>query len=208
MKNIRILLFVSLVLGLFACAGGSDKSTNEFDYGKVEGRIYSNEFFGFTMELPENWQILSEEANKNLMEQQKGRLKAIDKIEVATLLTALQIKTEEDDNLFNANIVVVAESLKNNKRVNNAADYLMLTRKALDMEPGQRKYPDKALITHSFGGAEWAELNVLNLNEGDNFEQQYLSTLSNGFAVTIIKTYFGFHQKALLDKITETIEFK
>lgn len=195
------LVYLLLIPLIFSACSSKTGQTKNFDYGKIENSIYKNEFFNFQLNLNENWQILSIEENKELLENQS---KNLENITTALLLSTMQFELGKEDSLFNANLVVIAENIKNNKRINNEADYLMLTRSALLQQEGEREFLSKALETIDLDDNTFSIMRVKVEEQGVVYFQDYYTELNNGFAITLIQSYKTEEQKAVLDEIVES----
>ena len=73
MRNSVSLLPISLILILHSC-GPVDQSKN-VDEGKIEGRLYTSQEIGWTIEIPEGWSVIEKEQAQQTTE--KG-LKALE----------------------------------------------------------------------------------------------------------------------------------
>src|SRR6185369_9138512 len=47
------------------------ESADPLDFGKLEGGAYSNDFFGFSLMLPEGWLVLGTDDNKKILDKGK-----------------------------------------------------------------------------------------------------------------------------------------
>lgn len=56
-----LLLAVLMPLSLAACGGGGQSTDKEFSAGVTDGNTYTNEYFGFTATLDENWTMLTKD---------------------------------------------------------------------------------------------------------------------------------------------------
>ncbi|PLX25604.1 MAG: hypothetical protein C0599_00325 [Salinivirgaceae bacterium] len=65
-RFIKIIVLVLISYGFFSCQ--SETPQKLFDYGKVENGIYSNEYFGFSVQIPDKWVVQSREQQEGLME--------------------------------------------------------------------------------------------------------------------------------------------
>lgn len=63
-KNLLTLMLIALII-TFAVGCSSSK---ELTLGKIEGNIYSNDYFGITMNIPNDWEIQSEKYVQELMD--------------------------------------------------------------------------------------------------------------------------------------------
>lgn len=206
----KYLLFIALTAFIFISCNKSKKTSKplHFDYGKVENSVYSNSFFKFNIQLPETWEILTQEQNQHLMETESEDKNLQSEEKSVNLLTALKNADETDEDDFFTNLSVIAEKLDGSDRVKNGTDYLMLTRKALDDTGIKREYPDKGTTLEKINGTEFSTMRVNTPEPGLNFMQKFYTMIVNGYALTFIATYNNEAQQAEMNNILKTLKFE
>lgn len=206
--KLKHLLFISLATFIFVSCNKKASQSANFDYGKVENSVYSNSFFKFDIQLPEAWEILTQEQNQNLMQEESKEKNLQAEEKSINLLTALKNADETNEDEFFTNLSVIAEKLDASDRVENGTDYLMHTRKALDDTGIKREYPDKATSLEKINGVEFATMRVNTTEPGLNFMQKFYTAIINDYALTFITTYNNDAQQVELNNILKTLKFK
>jgi hypothetical protein len=70
MKKLIHLLFTLLILTIISCG----QPTEEFDYGKLNGTLYSNSYFNIKIQIPENWFFVDREGRAEMIKENIDRL--------------------------------------------------------------------------------------------------------------------------------------
>lgn len=209
------ILFSALIISLFAISCNKSQS-DKFDYGHFENGKYTNSFFGLEMEIPTDWQVLSQEQNVNLMnnseqmvdEDNKALQQAVEtsKITTAILLTASQYGLEVSDSIFNPNIMFLAENLEGTDKVKSPSDYLLITRSALQQDPSPKEYPFSSFLVININGTDFAQMRVVNKStENQSYTQDYYVSLHKNFALSFILTYGSEIQRIALEQALNTL---
>lgn len=206
MKLKSFFTFMLIILSLTAC-NKSSNNAKDFDYGKVGNGIYENQFFNLKIELPQTWFVLDEDENKNLIQSGGKNKKSTSDITTEVLLTTMQYEMGKSDTAFNANLIILTENLKGNDRIRTATDYLMFTRKSLENQAEKREFPDKTIKTQKLDNIDFAEMNVVIHDAEISYKQKYLTSIINGFALTLIQTYQYPSQQAQLEQVTKSVRF-
>ena len=216
MRTKPLFLLPLIILLMISCS--KDSKTANFDYGKIEKNIYSNSFFKMVITLPDGWHFLTDEQNKGLMNKSSELLtkenntinKNIEasKVTTALLLTALQHEVGTDT-IFNPNMVIIAENLKNNPNVKSPADYLVLTRKTL-VQTTQIISTD-CISNVNINGTNLSTMRLISAdnktNANERIIQKYYVHILNKFAITAILTYKTEDQRLLLEQAISTLKF-
>lgn len=213
-KNI-ILLF--LLSGIFiAC--NQKQTADKLDFGKYEGNKYINEFFDLELTLPEEWEVLSKEENIRLMANSNQLLadeineknESLDaaKYKTVILVVTSPARLDGTDDEFNANLMLLAENIENDKQIKTANEYLLNTKKTLESNATPKEYPYKSLKKQMIGETEWLNLRVISKPVRLQYTQDYFTILKNGYAVTAILTYNSEQQKEQLMSCLNTLLVK
>ncbi|WP_027418512.1 hypothetical protein [Crocinitomix catalasitica] len=216
MKKFKLpVIFALLSVLLLAC--NTREIPENFDYGRVEGNVYSNDFFAFEMNVPKGWAVQSKEemdklssAGGELMagddEDYKKELKAAE-INSATLLSVFEheVGTNVD---YNPNFIVMTENINGAVGVTDGAGYLDATK--VQMERGQVKYD---IISGDYqevnlGGTDFHKMDAAITYAGITINQTFYSSIINGFAFNVIISYVTDEQKAVLEKVLDGMRFK
>ena len=215
MKNASpffVAVFLSCIAVLGAgCSNNSRKIPENFDYGNWTDSTYRNDFFGFSITLPEGWNVASAEefeadirAGRDILamsEDAKKRMKAAD-ITTANLFHVSQYTQEEAEKAgTNSAITSLAENLS--KQNINLQQYAELTRRNLAQSlqnvvitPG---------VNRTIGGREFAVTEIKFTAFG--VQQEQLLCLKNGFGVCFGVTWTEDSEKKLLDDIMATLKW-
>lgn len=187
-----------------------------FDYGTIKDNKYTNSFFGFEMDIPEDWNVQSKEQTEHLMKVGKKMVAGDDK----NLKAAISASEVNSANLlmvfkhemgapvdYNPNFMVVAENLKNAPGVKNGADYLFQCRKLLEISQVKYDTIDSEFKQLIINGQEFHVMNAAMSFMGMNIKQQYITTVKEGFALSCIVSYTTENQKEELDEVINSIQF-
>lgn len=204
LKHLYLMLFLSFT---FAACNKNDKNRQDFDYGTIEEGIYHNSYFNFSVAVPSGWATLSQKQNQNLMNKNSSNISDASKITTVILLTASQFELGATDSVFNSNMLLLAENVTGNTRIRSGADYLKLTRQALEKEPVKREYPDKLMSAKLINGTEFTTMRVITTDDNRTYSQEYYTMLVDDFALTAILTYATENERAILENALSTIKF-
>jgi hypothetical protein len=194
--------------------GNSQRVPTDFDYGSWVGSTYKNDFFGFSITIPENWYILEKEERKASMKAGAEELKnanIFDKDEMERVTKITEITTA---NLFhvgypaeeameeesNRNLILSVEKVP--EKINRA-QYVKITRQNFTkLSPNLviKSETNKTIATQEFASLE-IEFEVY----GIPVYQEHLICLKNGFAVFFVLTWLENSDKEQLDAIMATL---
>lgn len=182
------IVLVSLLL--FSCGGSSPlpEKKEKLEQGTMNGRVYTNKYFGITVEAPANWYVMSFKPPK------KERPYQID------LFQAMEYPPDSAY-IDNGNIYIAGEVKNHNPLINDGADYLAELRDGLEMialegdQIGEIK-PAKV------GGKDVYMLETYSNDPDRELEthQKYYATLIKDYWILITLTYYDDEQKASLEK--------
>lgn len=218
---IKVKTLIGLILGMLilSCNDNNNdkKQSDNFDYGYVENDIYTNEFFGATVNLPEAWIVQSKEqvenisnTGKNLIAGDNDNLKAAIKaseINSVNLLAAFENELGAAVD-YNPSIMIIAENIKNLPGIKNGSDYLFQARRLI--QQGQVKYDylsenfEREIINETEFYKMKAEINYM----GIEINQIYYSSIIKGFSFNVIISYVSDEQKEVLLKSLNSLKFK
>jgi len=189
---------------------------NPSDFGKLEGGAYSNDFFGFSLMLPEGWFVLGTDDNKKIMD--KGR-QAVEEsapekkkagLEASLARTSILLSTSKyrpgtPGPEPNAMFVCVAERILTDL-VKTGADYLSLGQRSL---AGTAKLEFAGPVrTEKVGGVEFTVAD-LKLTAGSvvRTRRQYVRIMK-GYALILAYVYFDEADLKTFDGVLGTVKFK
>jgi len=221
MKKITPALVAVLLFTVISMPGCNKtrKIPKDFDYGTWTGSTYRNDFFGFSITVPEGWYVSGEAEMKSIMKEgqalledvtnkaeMKKQMKMAD-ISTANLFMAARYSTEKAIELeeSNPNIVLIAENLASVGQKTDRAKYVNLLRQNLTKSmPG---VVIKSETTKSIGGQEFTALQIQFSTQGILISQEHLVCVKNNFAVIFGLTALDDSEKKQLDDIMATLKW-
>lgn len=113
----RLFFFAVLLLVVAGCK----QQPKDFDYGKIEKGVYTNNYFDFEIPVPPNWAVQNKEQVQQLQKTGEelvsgsnkelgAKIKAAD-IRTAILLTVFKNKTDVVADKFNSSFIILSENL-------------------------------------------------------------------------------------------------
>ncbi len=195
----------------------SNKTPDNFDYGKVNDNIYTNDFFKCNIKLPEGWIVQSKEQTQRLANVGKEIVAGEDK-KIESMIKASEINTANLLAVFqyelgsaveyNPNIIIVAENIKNAPEIKNGSDYLFQSRQFLKQSQIQHDYLSEDFENEVINGTEFYKMDAHINYMGLKIKQIYYSTITNGFSFNVIISYKNDDQKKVLLESIKSITFE
>ncbi|MCB0704186.1 MAG: hypothetical protein KDC34_02710 [Saprospiraceae bacterium] len=209
--------FVPLVLLCSLIGCNSQSTTPEgFDYGSIEKGVYRNHFFNFSIDVPEDWSVQSDEMMDELSEagtdmiagDNKSLKQDLDAAEINTayLLTVFKYEVGAPVD-FNPSYLFVAENLSMAPTIRNGKDYLEESKKLLQQAAVEYQFPPVEQPVVNLGGKEFYVMNTVMEYIGTKIEQTYYACIDQNFALTCIISYSGEAQKQELETLLSSIKF-
>lgn len=207
--------FVLLLLVALVSCKQSARIPDDFDYGKVENNVYSNDYFGFKIPLPADWALQSKEEMERLRQQGRAMIEQSNKdmaktlkaseVNSAMLLSIFRHKPDSVTGEFNHSMTVLAENISKVPGIKTAVDYLENTKKLIV----QSRMPYKTSDIHrqKVGGRDFDVMTVTMTMQGIDIEQLYYTTVIGDFALGMIISYTNSQQEEELKKIVNGISF-
>jgi len=209
MKKLNFFLFV-LLIGLFGCS-----NTPKFELGSVKDNVYINNFFSVTVKIPESWYIQSADQNKETMErgQQlindenlKAQLKVFED-NSAALLGVFKYEPGSPVD-YNPSFAICSENISRVPGIKNGKDYFYFVKKILQQSQIVYDEINYDLEPVLLGGKEFNIMSAKASSMGLSVRQTYYARKIGSFAFCIILSYGTDEQKAELEALLNTIEFK
>lgn len=211
-KKLRFLLIIAiifLVIILNSCSllGKSKKSMASW-----EGSVFTSEWAGIRIPLPEGWQIATNEQIRQLTslstELVSGvtgvKVKDMEKADVIYPMYITEYPLGYDG--LNTNMLLCFQKLKaiENVTIKDAKEFLLAVKKQLDntnlgynIEVGQTK---------NIAGKEFILMtSTINLVPGYEMIQKYYSCIHDGYIISIIATA-SIDQEEKIDSLVDRIE--
>lgn len=208
-RGILLAVLLCLSIGLAGC-----KAAPKIDLGKVEGNTYTHDYFGFTMELPEDWLVADEdellaamEAGADFMaEGNKEKGEAFDFASLKSLNLFLTYQYPLGT-VGNPNIICVAEKVSILQGIKNSRDYLNIVKTQL--EATSLLYTFGEFGEETLGGKQFSTL-ALSMDSGDGgqFLLKYYVTIHKGYALNLIIFYRDEGDLDTLNKALQSLSFR
>ena len=212
LKILELMLVMATLITVVGCAKLTEKS---IDLGTMNGTTYSNDYFNMTIEIPENWTILSEDEKKDLMNKGMEIVAGDDKdFEEA-------LKNNEYRNVYlistykyplntettsNANFMSTAEKLSFFQGVKNGKDYLEEAKKLLGGTEMSYKF-EKEIYNEKVGNKDFYVLETY-IEAGEmRVSQKYYARVEKGYSLNFILTYTNDNEKKDVEDILNTVKF-
>jgi hypothetical protein len=164
-------------------------------FGKVNDATYTNEFFGFSLSLPDGWLLLDREKVNEIMNAGTGD----EDVQMLLSITKSPIGTPQ-----NASLMAVTEKAPSN-----------------DFTPEQSARAGQLLVTRNMPYVTQHEIHPIKVDGVDfvtyNTEvkkgdilarQKFYVTVRNGFTLSFILTYTEEKDLAILDGFIQSVKFK
>lgn len=212
-KPLIALAVILAVASLAGCAPSKPVSTGAF-----EGNVYTNDFFGMTFAVPEDWTILSKDEMAALFGQVIDEIGSTDKdaeakmklAEKKSLYLAVTAKYPIDyTEDTNPNINVIAENLGlMSFVVSKSKDYMEAT--MTNLKPTVAEGVTFGEIsTETVGGVEYSSFDMTT-DDGSGYTmyQRFICTMKNKYAILFTMTWFEEDQLKELQSVIDSIEIK
>lgn len=201
---------------MVASVSKSQNQTEGFDYGHVDNGVYQNDYFGFSIKLPEDWVVQSKEQTDNIVNKGKDllagddeNLKAMIKaseINVANLLAVFQYELGSAVE-YNSNMAIVAENVKNAPGLKDGKDYLFQARRVILHGQFKYDYLSEEFEKEEINGMVFYKMDAHLNYMGLEIRQVYYSTVLKGFSLNLIISYVSDEQKSALLSSIKTMNF-
>ncbi len=197
---------ITLLLFISGCNG--DNEPCDFDSGKITGSTYTNNYFGFKVNIPETWSVrsgnelrkISDEVAETADQNTKETIKSGQQ-NTSFLLSLFKYGPNEKTE-YNPSLIVLSENLKNASRIRTGSDYLKKTRALLLQSESGYVHIDDTPATTRIGGQDFFYINA----KANGIHQTYYSKVTRDYSLTIILSYLPA-QKDELEEILQSITF-
>jgi hypothetical protein len=177
--------------------------------GALSGQTYTHDFFGLSVTIPDGWHISNQTENDELIEigsdvaaaGDQGRKAVIRAAIPRTLMMITAFEHPPGTPVpFNANIIVMAESVRGLPGVKSGREYLQHLQTGLagtelpyELDPIEEGHKLGTLAAHCLP----AKLSVM----GNTVKQRYYATRISDYAIAVILSYQSDEQLAALENI-------
>ena len=205
------LLLISSLCGLTTCG----KRTGIQD-GQVTGNTYSNGYFGFSVDFPAGWEVAPLEVQKELTNMGAEMVSGDDPASKAAVKASLK-STYDLLMVFkhpvgapvpwNPSLILVAENLRGSPGIKTGKDYLYhMTRFLINSPMDYKIEQESAPLT--LGGRKFYRSDLSVSITGQQTQQAYVSTVIQGYAISVILSWRSDEEKTVLEKALQTVKFK
>ncbi|WP_235533056.1 hypothetical protein [Paenibacillus sp. Leaf72] len=204
-------LLLVLVAVLVAACGGS---TKDVDLGTTAKGTYSNEYFGVSLNFPEEWEYqdsetmnqLTSEVGEAIVGNDDKKKKQLDYAQTKTLNLLMASQYPIGGEQTGASVMAIAEKLSMLQGIKTGKDYLEASKKF--MVESQLPYEYKDIVSTKVGGKDFDMMEV-TINAGEvTVTQHYYSAILEGYAFNLITTYLDDETKKTTDDVISSVTFK
>jgi len=209
----RIFLFSLLIFTLVRCK----EAEKNFDYGKIENGVYTNDYFDFNIPVPQSWDVRNDEQVKQLQKKGSGLISGnnkeleakIDEADVNTivLLTVFKNKDDTAANKFNPSFIILCENLQGSPDIKKGKDYLDHAKYLMQQSKMPYQFTPE-YFTEKIGNKEFDRMDAVLDGQMGGIQQSYYSIIDKGYALSIIISFVDADQKTELKEIINKIKFK
>ncbi len=210
-RTVRSALIMLLVVSLGVLQGCRKK----LDLGKLEGGVYSNEFFNMKLTIPSQWVVGGEAEQRRLREAGSKTIKtdnpikdwAMKSSEQRTTQLFLVSKGAWGTTPLNSSVICMAEQIPALSTVSRGSEYLasmknMLQYSSVSMRIAKDVYPIEV------GGKLFYGLGVSVKAGPMEIPQIYYAYVSHGYALVFITTSFTDEDREAIDSMIKSVTFK
>lgn len=192
-----------------------DEERVEIEFGTIEGSVYSNNYFGFSITLPETWDL---QGGESLAELQKygrkmiaGDNKNLDRVLKASELSTVNLFTCFQFPLgtptdYNSNILAIAEKVSHLPGIKSGDDYLEHAKKLLAQSKMTVTFP-KPIYSETLGGKSFDVMSTHMQIGIMSIHQKMYVTILNGYALAFAITYKDSTIQKELEDVLTSITF-
>ena len=209
---------IILVLGMCLILVGCNKTQepeNEIGYGEFSEGVYTNSYFNMSIDVPENWAVQSQAAQKELLELGGDLLSGDDQ----NLKNALSVAQQRIVNMFaffkfeagapvefNPNIIMIAEKVSDFPGVKTGNDYLFHTKQQLEAGQIGYEFPNE-IYSKDISGVLFHVMPMQTTVGKAIIYQEYYAAKINDYALTFVLSYSTDIEQDELNTIVGTLKF-
>jgi hypothetical protein len=209
----RIFVFSLLLFAWVRCK----EAEKNFDYGKIENGVYTNDYFDFNIPVPQNWDVRNDEQVQQLQKKGSGLISGnnkeleakIDQADVNTVVLLTVFKNKEDTTAvkFNPSFILLCENLQGSPDIKKGKDYLDHAKYLMQQSKMPYQFTPE-YFTEKVGNKEFDRMDAVLDGQMGGIQQSYYSIIDKGYALSIIISFVDADQKIELKGIINKIKFK
>lgn len=207
----RILLIFWFV---FAVACGRQAESDSFAQAITPNTVRSAAF-KISAEKPENWYVLSEELQEELVDQ-GGKVASYGNNDLAAKIEVSKPRTSQIFGIFkfepgspvesNPSVIAMAENVSLSPGVKTGEDYFFHFRRLAATSNAQYEFGDVTPI--EIGGKDFHRLDVIMTLNGQSVQQSYFAARQGDDIILLIQSYNNESERAETDSIVQSVRFE
>ncbi|MGS2725449.1 hypothetical protein ACU8DI_02490 [Psychroserpens sp. BH13MA-6] len=206
--------FVLLFIALTALSCNDEPKVPEnFDYGTANNGVYTNNYFNLRLEYDPSWNVQSKQQMDEISELGRELVnddnlkKALKASEINNASLFMAYKYPEGTFIdYNPSFSLIAENVKNAPMVTSGKDYLIEAQKI--MKQTQVNYDfDFDMERKQIGPHTFDVLNATGNYLDNEYQQQFMATITKDFCLLVVLSYKTEAQLAELESILGTLVF-
>lgn len=216
-RILAMVLLMSLIFTIFTGCSSKAKVEKVISLGVMEGNNYSNDYFGLSLTLPDDWYIATQEEialitdiGKELIvgdDEEKNQQFDLSMEQTINMVFSFKYPLDYIDG-FNPNFMVMAENLNliAGLTIKNGADYLAIMEDIMGSTGMPYVFND--VYTEKIGGKEFHVLESGLILGYMNVNQKIYATIMDGYALVFSISFETEEDEEEAGNILKTIKFK
>jgi hypothetical protein len=182
----------------------------------TNGKTYLNELFEMSVEKPEGWYAIPSEEllaaikmGNDILAGDDKNLRAYFDSSVKNSITIFSFSEVPPGTpgKINPSVISVGENIKILPGIKNGCDYISNTKEAIKTSQFSIDFEDKC-ESKFLNGTEFKMVNA-QINVGSqSVKQRYFAYVKNGYAISVVQTYFDAQSEAKVNQVVNTIKIK
>lgn len=188
-------------------------ATQPVDRGVLEGRTYSNNFFGLSVSLPRDWIIADAQRRDSIVTEAKDKLNSDDKgkkemvdASIARSVNLVSLTKLPAGEAHNASLMLIAERIPSSS-IKNGVDVIHSMEEAIKNTNFTLEFQGP-IQTEQIGTAEFAVATMKNSSPYGVVMQKVYMTVKNGYALEFFFTYTDAADLPAFDAVVKTMKVK
>ena len=220
MKSLRRLTTVAVFSIVSVFCGCQDKQSEEPgvgtpDAGTIENSVYRNEYFAFTMNIPDGWHVQDDKAKEMITDigqdvlvgEDKNLRAMADRAQKTTVnLLAVFEHPLGSPVPFNPSLMGLGEKVAHLPGIKTGKDYLFHARRVVERGQIEYVFPRETYF-QVFDGVGFdvldAEMSVLDMT----VKQRFYSTIIGDYALFFVVSFSTEEESKSLEQVLQTINF-